>query len=66
MNTQKNVKGARIKAFVLWKYNKATGMWNHERDSELEIHAILWKGIFEKHDPEGIYRISKTRPTIMG
>lgn len=45
----------------LWKYNKITGYWVLVRDCA-EDTADTWLFIFQKDEPNEIFKLSKTKP----
>jgi len=56
---KKEKKAARSKA--LWRYNKITGYWTHERNVTDETEH-QWLARFKKDDPEVDFVISKSKP----
>lgn len=46
----------------LWKYNKVTGYWNHERKCD-SATAKDWLIVYQKDEPEETFKLSKNKPT---
>jgi hypothetical protein len=45
----------------LWKLNKATGHWEHQRDV-LEETAAQWLAVFQKSEPAETFVIAEKKP----
>ena len=45
----------------LWKYNKITGYWIYIR-SVTEETREQWLSIFQKDEPNEIFKLSKSKP----
>ena len=46
----------------IWKYGKFTGLWRHAKTVEIET-ANQWLEIFQKHEPDEIFKLSKRKPS---
>ena len=46
----------------LWKLNITTGLWNLERSCP-DHSAKLWLAEYEKDEPNGIFKLSKNKPS---
>lgn len=46
----------------LWRYNPATGFWSIQRICD-KTTARDWLLVFQSDDPQGIYKLSQSRPT---
>lgn len=49
------------KPIKLWRYNPITGYWDYERDCDDDT-ADQWLTVFQKDDPEGLFKLSKMKP----
>jgi hypothetical protein len=45
----------------LWKYNRITGLWDHQRTCD-ESTAETWLGVFQKDEPDEAFALAKHRP----
>jgi hypothetical protein len=52
-----------MRSITLWKYNKRTGYWEHQRECELET-AQRWLEVFQKDEPEELFKLSKNKPKL--
>lgn len=50
----------------LWRFNKITGYWVHERTCLDKHHAKAWLKAFQSDEPDEIFRIGifKPKPTL--
>lgn len=50
-----------INEYSLWKYNKRSGIWDHQRNVTPET-SDQWTSTFKKDEPEAHFHISKNKP----
>ncbi|WP_297478337.1 hypothetical protein [Ferrovum sp.] len=55
-------------AVSLWRFNKVTGFWVHERTCLDRHHAKAWLKVFQDDEPGEIFKIGifKPKPTLSG
>ena len=46
----------------LWRFNPVTGYWHPERACDRDS-AQKWLEIYQKDEPEAVFKLSKRRPT---
>jgi len=46
----------------LWKYNRVTGYWDHQRGCAPET-AQQWLEVFQRDEPQESFKLSRKRPS---
>lgn len=49
---------------AMWRFNKVTGVWVHERACINKRSAEEWLEIFQRDQPDEIFRISVFKPKL--
>lgn len=52
-----------MSATNLWKYNRITGFWVHQRACSAE-NAEAWLQVFQKDEPTETFRLAKHQPKV--
>ena len=51
----------KMKKEAIWKYNKRSGMWDHQRNVESDTKD-QWLGIYKKDEPDSHFHVSSKKP----